>query len=109
MLKTEGGWRLEQPEPGRFIWTSPLGRVYPVEPEPILAPPIPPVTREPETWFDEPAPEPVYDEGEAPDLRRRERGPPREDNTPPADGTLRDGVPGEAAADGGPGDDAPPF
>lgn len=39
MLKTEGGWRLSQPEPGRFVWTSPLGRSYPVAPEPILLPP----------------------------------------------------------------------
>jgi hypothetical protein len=26
--KTHLGWRLEQPAPGHFIWTSPLGRTY---------------------------------------------------------------------------------
>ncbi|HEX5533365.1 MAG TPA: DUF222 domain-containing protein [Actinomycetales bacterium] len=26
--KTHLGWRLEQPAPGHFVWTSPLGRVY---------------------------------------------------------------------------------
>lgn len=26
--KTHGGWRLEQPSPGTFIWTSPTGRTY---------------------------------------------------------------------------------
>lgn len=28
--KTHAGWRLRQPEPGRFVWTSPLGRRYAV-------------------------------------------------------------------------------
>jgi hypothetical protein len=27
-LKTVGGWHLEQPEPGRFLWRSPLGGAY---------------------------------------------------------------------------------
>ena len=26
--KTHGGWRLTQPSPGRYCWTSPLGRRY---------------------------------------------------------------------------------
>ncbi len=26
--KTHLGWRLEQPQPGSFVWTSPLGRTY---------------------------------------------------------------------------------
>jgi hypothetical protein len=26
--KTHAGWRLEQPEPGRFVWTAPTGHVY---------------------------------------------------------------------------------
>lgn len=30
--KTHGGWRLEQPEPGWFFWTTPLGRRYLVTP-----------------------------------------------------------------------------
>ncbi|MBP2366255.1 HNH endonuclease signature motif containing protein [Pseudonocardia parietis] len=101
MLKTKGGWRLEQPEPGHFIWTSPLGRHYPVEPEPILPPPIRPVHRDPEPWFDHPA----YDiDHEQPDLRRRERAPPGEDHAPdapaPGDTTPR----GDEARD-----DPPPF
>ncbi len=35
LLKGEGGWRLCQPEPGHFIWTSPLGRKYHTRPQPI--------------------------------------------------------------------------
>ncbi len=27
-LKHEAGWKLEQPKPGHFIWTSPLGHTY---------------------------------------------------------------------------------
>jgi hypothetical protein len=34
-LKHEGGWRLRQSEPGHFVWTSPLGRVYHTRPQPI--------------------------------------------------------------------------
>ena len=30
--KTHAGWRVRQPEPGRFVWTSPLGRRYVVNP-----------------------------------------------------------------------------
>ncbi len=30
--KTHGGWRLEQPEPGVFTWTSPHGLRYQVSP-----------------------------------------------------------------------------
>ncbi len=30
--KTHAGWRLSQPEPGRYTWTSPLGRRYVVTP-----------------------------------------------------------------------------
>lgn len=26
--KTHGGWTLQQPQPGTFVWTSPTGRVY---------------------------------------------------------------------------------
>ncbi|MEV6968197.1 DUF222 domain-containing protein [Hamadaea sp. NPDC051192] len=33
-LKHEGGFRVDQPEPGRFRWTSPNGRSYEVLPEP---------------------------------------------------------------------------
>jgi Domain of unknown function (DUF222) len=31
-LKHEAGWKLEQPTPGHFIWTSPLGHTYQSEP-----------------------------------------------------------------------------
>ncbi|MGH3814071.1 MAG: HNH endonuclease signature motif containing protein [Pseudonocardiaceae bacterium] len=34
-LKHEGGWRLRQPAPGHFVWTSSLGRVYHTRPQPI--------------------------------------------------------------------------
>jgi hypothetical protein len=34
-LKTAGRWRLHQPEPGHFIWRSPLGRTYHTQPPPI--------------------------------------------------------------------------
>ena len=38
LLKLEGGWRLEQPEPGCFVWTTPAGLRYEVEPEPVSEP-----------------------------------------------------------------------
>ncbi len=34
-MKHRGGWRLQQPEPGRFRWTSPLGQTYLTRGEPI--------------------------------------------------------------------------
>jgi hypothetical protein len=34
--KTHGRWRLRQPEPGMFIWTSPLGRTYARRARPLL-------------------------------------------------------------------------
>ncbi|MGH3834826.1 MAG: HNH endonuclease signature motif containing protein [Pseudonocardiaceae bacterium] len=34
-LKHEGGWRLRQPEPGHFVWISPLGRIYHSRRQPI--------------------------------------------------------------------------
>jgi Domain of unknown function (DUF222) len=40
-LKTRWGWRVDQPEQGRFIWTSPVGRRYEQEPQqigPIVTP-----------------------------------------------------------------------
>jgi hypothetical protein len=30
-LKHEGGFRVEQPEPGTFVWISPTGKVYRTE------------------------------------------------------------------------------
>jgi Domain of unknown function (DUF222) len=37
--KTFAGWQLEQPEPGRFIWTAPTGHIYEVDPD-IVGPVI---------------------------------------------------------------------
>jgi hypothetical protein len=39
-FKHELGWTLSQPEPGMFVWTSPLGQVYRTRGEPIT-PPLP--------------------------------------------------------------------
>jgi hypothetical protein len=40
--KTHHGWRLDQPEPGRFVWTAPTGHRYDVDPEIVgLLPPTP--------------------------------------------------------------------
>ncbi|MGH3771087.1 MAG: HNH endonuclease signature motif containing protein, partial [Pseudonocardiaceae bacterium] len=35
-LKHEGGWRLHQPEPGVFRWTSRLGHIYQLRARPII-------------------------------------------------------------------------
>jgi hypothetical protein len=32
-VKTEGLWKLKQPDEGTFIWTSPLGQTYLIEPD----------------------------------------------------------------------------
>jgi Domain of unknown function (DUF222) len=40
-LKTRLHWKLDQPEPGRFVWTTPAGKTYLREPEaigPIIQP-----------------------------------------------------------------------
>jgi hypothetical protein len=48
LIKQEGGWRLEQPAPGHFLWTSPTGHQYEVLPEPVVEPtPDPPTVEEP--------------------------------------------------------------
>ena len=39
-LKTRAGWILQQPAPGTFLWLTPLGGRYEVQPEPVL-PPLP--------------------------------------------------------------------
>ncbi|MFC5140206.1 hypothetical protein ACFPK1_18335 [Actinomycetospora rhizophila] len=39
-LKHDAGWRLAQPAPGRFVWTSPTGHTYDRPPRPV-APDIP--------------------------------------------------------------------
>ena len=35
-VKHHGGWRLHQPRPGHFTWTSPLGHTYQVPPSVII-------------------------------------------------------------------------
>jgi hypothetical protein len=40
LYKHELGWQLAQPQPGTFVWTSPLGQVYRTRGEPIT-PPLP--------------------------------------------------------------------
>lgn len=34
----EAGWELQQPEPGHFVWRTPMGQTIPVDPEPLLPP-----------------------------------------------------------------------
>jgi hypothetical protein len=38
LMKAKTGWTLEQPEPGRFVWTSPTGATYDVLLEPLVEP-----------------------------------------------------------------------
>jgi hypothetical protein len=40
--KTHHRWRLDQPEPGRYIWTAPTGHTYEVDPEIVGLLPQPP-------------------------------------------------------------------
>jgi hypothetical protein len=92
VMKTEGGWQLEQPEPGLFHWISPLGRSYWTRGEPI-DPPDP-----------DPCPRPV--DPEDPDggmSRTRWWGGPSMQRPPPAP----DPPPPPPAAP--PEDDEPPF
>jgi hypothetical protein len=35
-MKHQGGWTLQQPQAGHFIWTSPLGKTYRTRGEPII-------------------------------------------------------------------------
>jgi hypothetical protein len=42
LMKVETNWTLRQPEPGRFIWTSPTGATYEVFPEPLVEQDEPP-------------------------------------------------------------------
>jgi uncharacterized protein DUF222 len=43
LMKLNGGWRLEQPEPGSFVWTTPAGLRYEVPVEPVVEPTPDPV------------------------------------------------------------------
>ena len=60
LFKHELGWRLAQPSPGIFEWTSPLGQVYRTRGEPISPPlpePLPRPVEPPETsgcWYEGP-------------------------------------------------------
>jgi Domain of unknown function (DUF222) len=45
--KTHHGWRLHQPEPGRFVWTAPTGHTYDVDPEIVGLLPKPPPGEDP--------------------------------------------------------------
>jgi hypothetical protein len=55
-LKGQPGWTLDQPAPGRFVWTTPLHGRYPVQPEPVL-PPLPdPCPTPDDPGHDDPAP-----------------------------------------------------
>jgi Domain of unknown function (DUF222) len=62
--KTRRYWRLEQPEAGRFVWTSNTGHTYHLDPEPV-GPIIEPTSRghparvdawEPPPWIQDPHP-----------------------------------------------------
>jgi hypothetical protein len=44
----QAGWTLDQPGPGVFRWTSPLGRTYETTAEPLLPEPPPEVPRGPD-------------------------------------------------------------
>ncbi len=88
LLKHEGGWKLEQPEPGLFRWTSRLGCSYTVRPPPIIEPlpePLPgtesryPIWIPPdEDWQDSTVLEPPPPEPEPPPAP-----PPEADDDPP--------------------------
>jgi hypothetical protein len=57
--KTHHGWRPEQPEPGRFVWTAPTGHVYEVDPEiigPLVAADEPPEPKPPPEIDPDPPP-----------------------------------------------------
>lgn len=60
-LKTHGGWRVSREDAtGLTVWTSPTGRTYWVDPEPVVAPAAPPLveSRRPAVVRPRPSPEP---------------------------------------------------
>jgi hypothetical protein len=62
----ERGWRLKQPQPGHFEWTSPLGRTYRTRGEPVrpdLPEPDPPLEGS------DPRDDPDTDHGSRPEMR----------------------------------------
>lgn len=52
--KTHHGWRLVQPEPGRFVWTSLTGHQYEIDPE--IIGPLPADDRSPDQYRSPPRP-----------------------------------------------------
>lgn len=38
LMKQETNWTLHQPNPGRFVWTSPIGTTHEVSPKPLVEP-----------------------------------------------------------------------
>jgi Domain of unknown function (DUF222) len=81
-LKTRLHWRLDQPQPGRFVWTTPAGKTYLREPEaigPIIQP-------EPDT-DGPPADDPDPTDATGPPVQQTEgadaTGPPTAENTHP--------------------------
>lgn len=99
-MKHEGGWHLDQPEPGRFTWRSPLGRTYRTRGAPVV-PDLPePVPRMHEDDHD-PAGARTYD-GPIFPLARRPRSSPEAERPPPAArdrATSMTPSPSEPAAD----------
>jgi hypothetical protein len=83
-LKGEGGWALQQPQPGVFRWTSRLGHPYERRPPAIIEPLPDPIPRDrspfpltiplDDDWedtqiWDDPEPEPEPDPPPEPDPR----------------------------------------
>lgn len=82
-MKHRRGWRLDQPEAGRFRWTSPLGQVQWTRGEPI-APDLPdPIDRPPHPHDPDPGP-PVRDLS-WPIFLRPAPPPPEPEPPPPAE------------------------
>jgi hypothetical protein len=86
------GWRLTQPRPGWFVWTSPTGHTYPRPPRPVTdelpdpRPPTVPSSAEPDRYADD---GPIWDRpphpppGHPPDPPRPPPPPPDNDPDPP--------------------------
>lgn len=63
-LRHEGGWRVSQPTPGQFTWTSRLGMHYRVRP-PLIIEPLPdPIPRHPPTLHRRPPPHGLDDDSD---------------------------------------------
>jgi hypothetical protein len=77
VYKHELGWQLTQPEPGIFVWISPMGQVYRTRGEPITSPLPEPLPRPEEP------PEPDGQRYEGPILSRPDPPPGPEARPPP--------------------------